>query len=282
MASSLAGSENGITHSEEEFEGCKIKVTRGDYGALIGKVAEHLKEAKVVHKISTSYFTSFLKKSICRLLLQTTMKSKCWKTTSRALPLVRWTLIKTDLDSGSRTRAPLLKRMNAYSHLEGFYQFWLRTDTLASLKRTVTLLVCVGNLRDSLQWSTKRCLPSLRSLSRKRKSFFRFCRGHRNLRRIPSSDLTSPRWTFWLSLAVAFQQESIFQTVIIIHIFRPQPFWKSYVEFSLKKTWTCPQINLKNNWTSLLKTKTNEIRSFVGQLKLRSVLAMFQIFIPKN
>lgn len=56
MASSLAGSENGITHSEEEFEGCKIKVTRGDYGALIGKVAEHLKEAKVVHKISTSFY----------------------------------------------------------------------------------------------------------------------------------------------------------------------------------------------------------------------------------
>jgi hypothetical protein len=47
MASSLSGSEDGITHSEEEFEGCKIKVTRGDYGALIGKVAEHLKEASV-------------------------------------------------------------------------------------------------------------------------------------------------------------------------------------------------------------------------------------------
>jgi len=47
MASSLSGSEAGITHSEEDFQGCKIKVTRGDYGALIGLVADHLKEAKV-------------------------------------------------------------------------------------------------------------------------------------------------------------------------------------------------------------------------------------------
>ncbi|XP_059477918.1 dipeptidyl peptidase 3 isoform X2 [Neocloeon triangulifer] len=48
MASSLGGEEPGITHAEEEFQGCKIKITRGDYGALIGKVAEHLKLAKSV------------------------------------------------------------------------------------------------------------------------------------------------------------------------------------------------------------------------------------------
>jgi putative aminopeptidase FrvX len=57
MASSLSGSEDGITHLEEEFEGCKIKVTRGDYGALIGKVAEHLKEAKV--RIATIFSLKF-------------------------------------------------------------------------------------------------------------------------------------------------------------------------------------------------------------------------------
>jgi hypothetical protein len=55
MASSLSGSEDGITQ-EEEFEGCKIKVTRGDYGALIGKVAEHLKEASV--RINYPVFSS--------------------------------------------------------------------------------------------------------------------------------------------------------------------------------------------------------------------------------
>ncbi|CAB3377856.1 Hypothetical predicted protein [Cloeon dipterum] len=48
MASSLSGDAEGITHGEEEFQGCKIKITRGDYGGLIGKVAAHLEKAKAV------------------------------------------------------------------------------------------------------------------------------------------------------------------------------------------------------------------------------------------
>ncbi|KAF4526593.1 hypothetical protein B566_EDAN006408 [Ephemera danica] len=46
QASVEKGTEEGVTMPEEQFRGCKVRVTRGDYSGLLAKVAEELKKAQ--------------------------------------------------------------------------------------------------------------------------------------------------------------------------------------------------------------------------------------------
>lgn len=46
LASIEEGSQEGITIPEESFEGCKFRVTRGDYSGLLKLVNEDLKSAQ--------------------------------------------------------------------------------------------------------------------------------------------------------------------------------------------------------------------------------------------
>lgn len=66
LASVETGIEEGVTLPEEEFRGCKVRITRGDYSSLLAKVSEQLKKAQV-WLIPLSCLSKYLMSSVCLL-----------------------------------------------------------------------------------------------------------------------------------------------------------------------------------------------------------------------